>query len=339
MALSDEQLERIDVLELNLAVARQIAGLEKLDYARYRRILDGWAEQFGRWLPTAAHAFAETPEKWKHDERLFRLGMLAQFLDQQVGIAYDQAQRQAQKRGVKEVRYTDPGDLFLHGLIDTKRGTCANMPVLHVAMGRRLGWPVSLACVKSHFVCRYDDGQVVYNIEATDTGRGGFAAGNDADYIKTEGLSERAVASGSDLRELTAREMLGAFVALRARHFADTNRPALADRSYALSRALFPQFRRAYTEAVEMFLWRGAQLFTPREHGHPDSVLRYLASAKRRAQGPAAFGSLPPNRRLDPMAELERLNALNQANMRRMAPPTAPQPGSPPSPGPQPNRP
>ena len=56
-------------------------------------------------------------------------------------------------------------------------------------------WPVALACANWHYVCRYDDGRRVYNIEATDTGRGGFAAGTDEDYVEKEGVSPKAVAA------------------------------------------------------------------------------------------------------------------------------------------------
>lgn len=88
--------------------------------------------------------------------------MLAGYMGKYLGLEYIPEQRQS-----KAVWYTNPSDLFLNGLIDTKQGTCANMPVLHVAIARRLGWPVSLACVHSHFVSRFDDGEVVYNIEPT----------------------------------------------------------------------------------------------------------------------------------------------------------------------------
>jgi hypothetical protein len=154
---------------MNIAVARDIPGLEELDYDQYREIVNGWTDQFRHWLPTVEHGFREAPQKYKNDVNFFRLGMLAQFLDQRVGVAYVEEQKEVQLEGKKsgkkvEVLYTDPGHLLLHGLIDTKRGTCGTMPALHVAIGRRLGWPVALACANSHYVCRYDDGEVVYNI-------------------------------------------------------------------------------------------------------------------------------------------------------------------------------
>ena len=84
--------------------------------------------------------------------------------------------------------------------MDTRRGTCGNMAALHVAIGWRLGWPVSLACVKSHLICRYDDGKVTHNIEATQAGYGGFKSDPDEYLIKEYGLPPIAVSSGSDLR-------------------------------------------------------------------------------------------------------------------------------------------
>ncbi len=281
MALSDAELERIDIVEMSVAVAREIPGLGNLDYGKYRRVVDGWTDQFRLWLPTVEYAFHQDPSKYHSDINFFRLGMLAQFLDQSVGVAYVQEQREAQvearRKGRKvEVAYTDPGHLLLHGLIDTKRGTCATMPALHVAIARRLGWPVALACATSHYVCRYDDGQRVYNIEATDTGRGGFAAGTDQDYVEKEGVSRTAIAVGSDLRKLTAREMLGVFVQGRARHFQDIGKSDLAARDYALAHTLFPKSRRVYVGLVGNLLLVGERLFARDEHGHPLSLAACL---------------------------------------------------------------
>jgi regulator of sirC expression with transglutaminase-like and TPR domain len=83
------------------------------------------------------------------------------YIDVVLGVAYREDQREA-----KRILYTDPTDLFINGVMDTARGTCGNMALLHVVLGRRIGLPVSLACVGSHFICRgavtlvaTDDGQ------------------------------------------------------------------------------------------------------------------------------------------------------------------------------------
>src|SRR3979409_679935 len=106
------------------------------------------------------------------------------------------------------------------------------MAALHVALGWRLRWPGSLAGVGSHFICRYDDGKVMRNIEATKTGDHGFHSHPDDYYLRQHGLPQKAVSCGSDLRAVTATEMLGIFIGLRGRHFEDTQRPDLAEPDY-----------------------------------------------------------------------------------------------------------
>jgi hypothetical protein len=328
VALSDADLEKVDILEMNIAVAREIPGLENLEYDHYRRIVDGWTEPFVRWLPEAERGgFYTAPEKYKNDVNFFRLGMLAQFLDQTVGVAYVEDQKQmqldARKEGRKaEIAYTDPGHLLLHGLIDSKRGTCGTMPALHVAIGRRLGWPVSLACTNAHFVCRYDDGKTVYNIEATDTGRGGFAEGSDEEYIKLESISPKAIAVGSDLRKLTAREMLGLFIAARARYYSDTGKADLAARDYCLAFTQFPNNRKAYINQVGCLITTGEILFEGNEQGHPMSLAAYLVGKYQpRVGGMRTSG---PVYQADPLAEIEAINAINRANKAKMAQPQIP---------------
>jgi len=323
-ALTDDELERADVVEMNIALAREIPALEDLDYDKYRRIVDGWTDQFRPWLPTVEHTFHQDPGKYQNDINFFRLGMLAQFLDQTVGIRYNEQEKQAQiearKSGRKaQIFYTNPGDR-----------PCVTMPTLHVAIGRRMGWPVGLACADSHYVCRYDDGKRIYNIETTDTGRGGFAAGSDEDYIKKEGVSRKAIAVGSDLRKLTAREMLGVFVQARARHFIDTGKTDLAARDYALAHTLFPCSRKIYMGVMDALIPVGEKLFARNELGHPISLAAYLSS-RYAPRGNATGLARSLIHRPAPFADVQRLNEINRRNMQRMMhPPMAPVPYQPP---------
>ena len=313
IALSDAELEKVDIVEMNIAVAREIPGLEKLNYAAYRKKVDAWTDQFSQWLPTTEHAYRQDPTKYKNDINFFRIGMLAQFLDQQVGVAYVESQ----KRGVKEVRYTNPGHLLLHGLIDTKQGTCATMPALHVAIARRLGWPVALACAKSHYVSRYDNGKTAYNIESTDTGKGGFAAGSDSDYMKLEDIPPQAIACGSDLRKLTAREMLGVFVQSRGRHLSDTNKPIDAAADYALAHTLFPKSRKIYANLTGCLVPVGEKLFTPDERGHPYSLGAYLAARYRRSNSGRRSTNGRSSANLDIHQAIDKIDAINRRKMQR----------------------
>jgi hypothetical protein len=272
LALDSTGLEAADVVRMNLAVARGIPCLADLDIGRYCRIVDGWTEQFARWLPGMEREFHRAPSRFKDDIRFFRVGMLAVFLGLELGIDYIEEQKQ-----VKGIRYNDPSDLFLNGLIDRQRGTCGSMPALHVAMSRRMGWPVSLACEKGHNFSRFDDGKVIYNVDPSRVQPGTFFEDSDDGFIRRYGLPRKAASCGSDLRSLSAREMLGLFLALRGRYFGDIEDHDRAETSYCLARALFPRHRTTYIACMYHTLVHGRWLFDSGELGHPQSLYETLA--------------------------------------------------------------
>lgn len=271
LGYTSEQLAVTDPVETNLCVAKGIPSLANLEIVQYKHTLDKWATEIKRGLRDAESQFHETPHHWKNDLNFFRLGFLCYFVDEVLGIRYREDQRDLQS-----VSYTDASDLFLNGVIDTKRGTCANMAALHVALGWRLRWPVALACVGAHIICRYDDGKVTHNIEATKNGGGGFHSHPDEYYLYEHRLPEKAVASGSDLRALTPTEMLGVFIGLRARHFVDTNRNDLAETDYLFARALFPNSRHLHFVQTMASLQYALNLFDLYEAGHPLEVSAWL---------------------------------------------------------------
>jgi tetratricopeptide (TPR) repeat protein len=73
----------------------------------------------------------------------------------------------------------DPNDLFMHSVMDKKRGYCLSLSILYLSLGERLGLPLYGVVVPGHFFVRYDDGQVRFNIETTS--KGGYA--DDEHYI------------------------------------------------------------------------------------------------------------------------------------------------------------
>jgi len=119
-----------------------------------------------------------------------------------------------------------------------------------VALAWRLGWPASLACAGWHVLCRYDDGQRAFNIEATNTGGGGFHAHSDAYYRERYNLTPESVRSGSYLRALSPRELLGLFVGFRARLHQDTGQVVEAQADYRLAHRLCPRHELLQKKAV-----------------------------------------------------------------------------------------
>lgn len=159
---SNEELAKLDPLEMNLLVAKGIPSLADLDIAPYRDMLDRAAKELRAYLPAAEENFRRNPELWKNDIRFARLALMCWYVGAVMGVQYIEDQKLR-----KRIRYTNPGDLFLNGVLDNRRGTCGNMSMVYVALAWRMGWPLRLACVASHYICCYDDGEVVYNIEAT----------------------------------------------------------------------------------------------------------------------------------------------------------------------------
>jgi hypothetical protein len=152
LALPDADLERVDLVILNLAVARGIDSLRDLNVQKYIDVVDGWTEQFERYISAAEQRnFYNAPHKYKNDVNFYRIGAVAGFLGVFLKIAYIESQFKATK-----IAYTNPSDLFLNGVVDTKRGTCGNLSILHVAICRRMGWPVSLCSTGTHWLSRYD---------------------------------------------------------------------------------------------------------------------------------------------------------------------------------------
>ncbi|MCX5638389.1 MAG: tetratricopeptide repeat protein [Planctomycetota bacterium] len=64
----------------------------------------------------------------------------------------------------------DPNDLFLHSVLDKKRGYCLSLSILYLSLAERLGLPLYGVVVPGHFFVRYDDGRVRFNIETTGKG-------------------------------------------------------------------------------------------------------------------------------------------------------------------------
>ena len=75
---------------------------------------------------------------------------------------------------------TDPNDLFLHSVLDRKRGYCLSLSILYLSLAERLGLPLYGVVVPGHFFVRYDDGRVRFNIETTAAG----ANADDQHYIE-----------------------------------------------------------------------------------------------------------------------------------------------------------
>jgi len=328
LKLTPQQLARVDIAEMNLLCATGLPGAEDLDTERCLAKLNEWAARVA--YETERHLYRAHDPRWaehyKHSESWLRAEFLAQVLEQDCGVHYNMER-------ARKIDFTQSKDLFIHGMIDdTNGGTCASMPVLYVAVGRRLGYPLKLVLTKAHVFCRWDDGEERFNIEVST--RGGIGSFND-EYYKTWPLkwTPQEQKANRYLISLTPAEELACFLASRGHCLLDTRRTREALDAYTVAHRLAPK---------------------------EPAYLAYARQAARRLRPPTfatARGGFrePPLVYRDLAIETERMNAANQIRFGRgtLPPPTAPQsflpyrpqrglptPPQPPTPGfPQPHRP
>jgi hypothetical protein len=283
LSLTESELSEIDPLAINLAVARAIPGLEAICVEPYQRMVNIWVHDFAtKFLPDCERTFYSNPAAYKNDLDFFRLGAISHYVEHELGIEYLQDQRNS-----KPVLYTNASDVFMNGLLETRQGTCGNMAALQLAFAWRMQWPVSLTCVHSHFLIRFDDGQKQFNIEATQSGFGGFKSDPDEYLVRERNIPAKALLAGSDLKALTRKEILGVFVGLRGRHLqdvgiatSDDDAIMRAEVDYLIARTLFPNSRWIYKSQMVVSALRGGVIFALGEMGHPTTLAQCVRESE-----------------------------------------------------------
>lgn len=261
LEMSDEELRSIDPVLQNLAVAAEISPSTEIDVESAVRTVDRWAEGCVRWMAGLEHHFHGDPGQWDGDAHFFRLGLLYQYMDQYLGIRYREDQRSS-----SSVSYTDCSDLFVHGVVETHRGTCGNLPATYAALAWRLDIPVTLACIGYHVICQYSGPTTRYNLEITGLGEGGFSTPSDSFYRSRPYFRPSAFDEGSDLRPLTPRETVGFYLLARARHHRDSGRITAMLGDLRLVERLYP------TSWMRRDLERFSRLLDDGRMSMPDQV-------------------------------------------------------------------
>lgn len=271
LALPSEQLDRVDIGLVNLLCSEDLPGSEDLDIAGVLATLDQWAGAVA--LETARHyaRFVESPAEYESSEPYFRMLVLLTVLQRDLGVHYNMSR-------ANNPDFGNPKDQFIHGMVgDDNGGTCVSMPVLYVAIGRRLGYPLKLALAHEHVYCRWDDGKgTVKNFDGASRGLHSFS---DEYYrqwprpITDEDLGHREL-----LVSLTPTEELSVFLAARGHCLAAHQRFSEARECYAQAVRLFPSSKanQSFIEQIDLALHPpirvqpGAPQSSSRNFGMPD---------------------------------------------------------------------
>lgn len=144
----------------------------------------------------------------------------------------------------------NPEDLFLHVVLDQKRGYCLSLSVLYLAIGERLGMPLYGVVVPGHFFVRYDDGNNRYNIETT--AQGGIA--NDDHYIQTFSPPAHHKLY---MKNLNKRQTLGCFFNNLGNSYSSVGQKEQAFMELTRAVRINPSLAEARTNLGNLYLHRG----------------------------------------------------------------------------------
>jgi hypothetical protein len=241
--------DTLDIAALNILCAVNLPFAEDIDPSRLLNWIDDAAEAVRFETQRHWYRFTSSPEFFNLSPGYYCCYYLLQTLQEVFGVKYNAAR-------VIDPRFQDPKclcpdfrdsrDLFIHGIIEGPGGTCASMPVLYVAVGRRLRYPLRLVEARGHLFFRWDDpdGRVFnfperVNIEGAGCGIGAYPD----EYYRTwpEPWTEREKATGCYLISKTPAEEFASFLITRGDCLKDNGRSAEALQAYQWACGLAPR--------------------------------------------------------------------------------------------------
>jgi regulator of sirC expression with transglutaminase-like and TPR domain len=147
--------------------------------------------------------------------------------------------------------FRNPEDLFLHGIINRRTGTCSSLPVLTVSVGRLMGYPLRLVNAKAHLFVRWEDGKERFNIES---GGHGLICHPDEHYMKWPFvITEKELKTGFFLKSVTPAQELATFLEIRAFCLLENKRTAEACEAFGYALSLYPghPYLKGYIESLK----------------------------------------------------------------------------------------
>lgn len=249
LAMSPEDLAKVDLAEMNLACAVGLRGSEGLDRQAVLAKLDEWAAKVK--TETERHLYRVNDPKYAdhyhHSENYLRAEFLIQTLQEDCGVRYNPER-------IETPSFGDSKDTFIHGMLDPKYGgTCASMPVLYAAVGRRLGYPIKLVSAREHLFCRWDTPADRFNIEGASNG--GWDVFPD-DHYRTwpKPITQAQIDSGEYLKSMTPADELACFLHTRGVNEAMNGKMTDARADMAEAHRLAPQQRESLRGLYTTFI-------------------------------------------------------------------------------------
>ncbi|MCI0642307.1 MAG: transglutaminase-like domain-containing protein [Gemmataceae bacterium] len=257
---SEAELAHVDLAAMNVACSAGLPGISNLEYPHYNKLLDAWAKSALREIKSHYPLFDIDPLSFQYSKNRYRLVGLITVLQRDLGLRYDPRLIHS------EDFFVDARNVFVQGVIDARKGTCSNLPVLVVSVGRRLGFPLRLVSAKSHLFARWESTTETFNIECTSLG---FVSHPD-DYYLTWPLacSYYEAHEFSFLRSKSPREELAFCLAARGHVLLDNLRFFEAADAYAWAYELQPNCR-LHLSSLEATINRWRSKLQEKWHNRP----------------------------------------------------------------------
>jgi hypothetical protein len=240
LEMKPHQLENVDIGLRNLLISQGLRGSENLNIDACMNELTTMKQRVQEETSRNLHQYFENPAKFENSEQYFRMLTLITVLQQDFGAIYNPDR--VTPVGVFESNsrfYADSHDVFMHGLLgDQRGGTCASLPVLTIAIGRRLGYPLALVSAQNHLFVRWNDEKSPTNFEVTGLGLGTYP---DDHYRKWPyPFDSTAEKANRYLLPMSASEECAVFMSIRAACLMAANRCEEALEAYRSTVKLAP---------------------------------------------------------------------------------------------------
>jgi len=227
--LSDEEFSRLDIAELNLRCAAGLPGAENLDVSACLMRLDEWSERIRLATDNAFRNKSSDLNYHDWSDARFKMVCLAMMLQNHLGLKFNYDFNKDPYDG------SDSRNHFIHAtLMDGYPATCCVAPVLYVALGRRLGYPLKLVITREHIFCRWDDPHGErFNFEAASPG---FYTHPDEYYYNwPKPIWMEAVWDGVFLHNLSPRREFAISLSNRGTCLTENLRPLEANECFWLA--------------------------------------------------------------------------------------------------------
>ncbi len=214
-------LGTLDIAALNLICVSDLPGGEVYSISDLLKWIDDAARKVRLAIDRNSARFLDAPAAYDNSYAKFSILYLITVLQRECGVRYNPKwQGLTPHSPTPEDFGRDANDGFIHAIINGIGGTCGSLPVLYVAVGRRLGYPLKLVKAFRHLFVRWDDPKGEqwfhadrFNIEATGPGVHFLPDEHYKTWPHT--ISDEDIRAGLFLKSLSPREELAEFVATR----------------------------------------------------------------------------------------------------------------------------